>query len=63
MNVGKTIKKFREAAGMTQKQLGALVCIDQSMIAKIERGTKAVTVPLLIDIADALNRNIIEMFQ
>lgn len=55
MNIGDNLKQYRLASGMTQTQLGGAVGVTESMICQIERGTKALTVPLGKEIAKALN--------
>lgn len=40
MNIGSRIKLFREAANISQEQLGRYLCVDQSTIAKIENGER-----------------------
>lgn len=55
LNIGDSVKHYRLAKGMTQTQLGDAVGVTESMICQIERGTKALTVPLGKAIARALN--------
>lgn len=54
MSIGTNIKEKRLELGMTQKELAERVSVDQSMICQIERGTKAPSLPLGIEIAAAL---------
>ncbi len=54
MNVGATIRRIREARHMTQAELAARVRVTQAMICQIERGSKACTIPLGVEIAAAL---------
>lgn len=54
MSVGMNIREKRRALDMTQKELAEKVKVDQSMICQIERGTKAPSLPLSIEIAEAL---------
>ncbi len=61
MNIGRmgeNIKERRLALDMTQKELAEKVNVEQSMICQIERGTKAPSFPLAIDIAEALQCDI-----
>lgn len=51
MTTGERIREKREAQGLTQVQLSEKVCVDRSMIAKIELGTRQVSAPLLKAIA------------
>lgn len=57
MSVGENIKRLREAASLSQRELAAAVGVNQSMIAQIERGTKAVSYSLAKAIAGVLNVN------
>jgi transcriptional regulator with XRE-family HTH domain len=50
----KAIRIARTRAGLTQKQLAELVGRDQSEISRIEAGKTALTVPLLLRMAQAL---------
>lgn len=61
MTIGEKIKKLRLTAGMTQLQLGNAVGVTESMICQLERGTKALTVPLAMEIAAALHMTLGEM--
>ena len=54
VSIGANIKARRVALDMTQKELAERVNVDQSMICQIERGTKAPSLPLSKEIADAL---------
>ena len=54
MNIGLNIKAMREEIGMNQVELAAKVGVTQSMICQIERGTKACTMQLGAEIANAL---------
>lgn len=54
MNIGQNIKEKRLALNMSQKELADLVQVKQSMICQIERGTKAPSLPLSVEIAKAL---------
>lgn len=46
MTIGEKVKSRREAANLTQEQLAEKVGVSRSMIAQIERGTKALSVGL-----------------
>jgi len=54
VSVGMNIREKRLALDMTQKELAEKVNVDQSMICQIERGTKAPSLPLSVEIAAAL---------
>lgn len=54
MTIGENIRRKREDKGLSQEQLAKSVCITQSMMCQIERGTKTLSVPLGIEIAGVL---------
>lgn len=55
MNIGKNIKLLRIKADMQQVELANRLGISQSMLSQIERGTKACSMQLGADIAEALD--------
>jgi len=55
---GQRIARARQAAGLTQKQLGAKLGIPQSQVSRIERHPDHTTVRTLRRIAKALNVDI-----
>ena len=54
MNVGLNIKAMREQKNMQQVDLAKALGISQSMLCQIERGTKACSMQLGAEIAEAL---------
>jgi transcriptional regulator with XRE-family HTH domain len=52
--IGRKIRKKRDALGMTQQQLSSLVGLTRTSITNIERGTQKLLVHTLIDFARAL---------
>lgn len=52
--IGSNIKKFRTAAGLTQKQLGERVGKSESCIGNYELGSTEIPSSMLFRIADAL---------
>lgn len=58
MSIGENLKHLRQEKGISQGELGKAVGVTQSMIAQLERGTKALTVPLGCAIAGTLNCSI-----
>ena len=54
MNIGENTKKIRIKSGLTQEELAQKVGVGRSMLAQIERGTKTLSLPLAIELADAL---------
>lgn len=55
MLVGENIRHYRSGRKMSQLELAKSVNVSQSMIAQIERGSKAVTIQLGKEIANVLN--------
>jgi len=53
--VAMDIRAARKAAGLTQAQLAQQVGCDQSVISRIEKGKRSVTVEMLKVIAYAVN--------
>jgi transcriptional regulator with XRE-family HTH domain len=51
---GARLKEARTAKGLTQRQLGDLVGVVDSMITRIERGTRQASAPLIGQLAEAL---------
>lgn len=52
---GKRIAALRKDSGMTQEQLAEKLNISDSMISKIERGAKGVSIDLAIEICVIFN--------
>lgn len=61
MNVGANIRLLRERQGIKQVDLARLTGISQPMLCQIERGTKACTVQLAVEIAAALGCELSEL--
>ena len=62
MSIGSNIASLRAEKNLSQRQLAALVSATGSMIAQIERDTKAPSLPLGKAIADALDVGVEELF-
>lgn len=54
MNVGLNIKAIRQEKGISQSDLANAVGVTSSMLCQIERGTKACSMQLGAEIAEAL---------
>ena len=61
MTTGENIQRLREAAGLTQEELGKQTGVSQSMIAQIERGRKEPSLGLSRDLAAALGCGVIDI--
>ena len=55
MRIGKRIKKLREEAGMSQKDLAYAAGLDRSYIAGIENGQRNVSIVNIEKISNALS--------
>lgn len=53
--VGQRIKEAREAKGLTQEELAAMVDLSPTHISVIERGQKAARLDTFVEIANALD--------
>lgn len=62
MELGKNIRKFREAAGMTQEQLASLLNISSQAVSKWERDDSMPDSAMLPAIADCLGVSIDRLF-
>lgn len=51
VETGKRIKAIRKVKGMTQMEFAEKLNISRSYMSKIEKGTKAVSIDLLVEIA------------
>lgn len=51
VKIGKKIKELRENSGLTQSNVAEFLSLDQSMIAKIEKGERNISLYLLEKIA------------
>lgn len=54
MNVGGNVRRLREAAGISQADLARQTNVSAAMICQIERGTKAMSLQLAMEVAAAL---------
>jgi transcriptional regulator with XRE-family HTH domain len=59
--LGKQIKKAREAAKVTQEQLANTLHLTRTSVTNIERGRQPVMTHVLVQIASALNTNLAEL--
>jgi len=59
--LGKQIKKFRKEKGLSQAQLSQRINKSTIHISKIERGVSKCSLQTLVDIANALNKQLDEL--
>ncbi|MEK6345929.1 MAG: XRE family transcriptional regulator [Burkholderia sp.] len=58
---GATVRKLRDAAGMTLEQLSRQSGVSRAMLSKVERGEKSPTIGIATRIAHALNTSLSEL--
>src|ERR1035438_10231175 len=63
MNLGKTLKKVREAKGLSQKELAGLLKMPQPQYSRIEGGKTDPSFPAVVKIAKALGVTLSELFE
>ena len=59
--IGKNIRRLRENAGFTQKNLASFLGVDQSLIAKVEKGERNLSVVLIEKLASLFGVTIEQM--
>lgn len=52
--IGANLKILREDRGMSQADLAETVGVSQAMISQVEKGLRALTLPLALQLKDAL---------
>lgn len=55
MDFGRRLKECRELIGMTQEELALLVGVEKQHISRMERGTRACSIDLLVILATTLH--------
>lgn len=63
MSIGTNIKRLRQEKEITQVELAERIGVTQSMLCQIERGTKAVTLPLGKQIAEIFDCSVDDLFK
>lgn len=63
MSIGSNLKRLRTDREMSQAELAEMVNVTQSMIAQIERGTKALSLELGREISEVLGISINELLK
>ena len=51
---GKRLQSARKALGITQEELAERLCVDRNHITRMERGVRACSIDLLVEISLAL---------
>lgn len=60
---GKAVRELRKENGLSQEAFADLAGIDRSYMGHIERGEKNVTLTKIYQLADALEINVIDIFE
>jgi transcriptional regulator with XRE-family HTH domain len=55
--LGKILKEAREEAGLTQRELAAMLDRSQAFVWKIEKGIQHIDIPTLLDVAKCTNQS------
>lgn len=63
MLIGEALKRARERAGMTQKQLAEMLYVDPSLVCRWEKGQRRIMADELITILEILGISIDELGQ
>lgn len=63
MSIGENLRSLREEKGYTQVTLAEKAGLSQSMMAQLERGTKTMSLPLALDLAEILECSVIDFVQ
>lgn len=53
--IGKRIRKYRKSTGLSQEELAEKIWISATHMSHIETGSTKLSLPVLVDIASALN--------
>lgn len=63
MSIGENLRNIREIKGYTQRNLAEKAGITQSMLAQLERGTKTMTLPTALSLAEILECSVLDFVQ
>ena len=63
VNFGNRVREIRKEKGLSQEALASLADIDRSYMGHIERGEKNITLTKIYQISEALNVDLIVLFQ
>lgn len=61
--VGDNIRKFRDELGLTQEELANKINVSRGYIAQLERGSKALTVPIAMAMAEVFQIDINDLIK
>jgi len=60
---GVTVRLHRRKMGLTQQEFGTRVGIHRTYVGAIERGERNLTIMKICEIADALDRDLVSIWQ
>jgi len=60
---GKNLKKFRKVKGLSQEELSLDLELDGSYIGKVENAKLNITIDKMINIADYLGIEVVDLFK
>lgn len=63
VDFGNRVREIRKEKGLSQEALASLADIDRSYMRHIERGEKNITLTKIYQISEALNVDLIVLFQ
>lgn len=63
VDFGNRVREIRKEKGLSQETLASLADIDRSYMGHIERGEKNITLTKIYQISEALNVDLIVLFQ
>ncbi|MDD2582031.1 MAG: helix-turn-helix transcriptional regulator [Desulfuromonadaceae bacterium] len=63
VDFGNKVREIRKEKGLSQEALAALADIDRSYMGHIERGEKNITLTKIYQISEALNVDLVVLFQ
>ncbi|MDY0207918.1 MAG: helix-turn-helix transcriptional regulator [Pseudomonas sp.] len=63
VDFGNRVREIRKEKGLSQEALASLADIDRSYMGHIERGEKNITLTKIYQISEALNVDLIVLFQ
>ncbi len=55
MSIGERLKSIRESRNMTQEQVAKAAGITKQMVCAVEKGYKAMSLPVAVAVADVLS--------
>lgn len=60
--IGQRIRQLRKAQGLSQEKLALMVGVERSYLAKVEAGSRNVSIDVLEKIADGFGLSLAEFF-